>query len=423
MRWLLVACLAACSHDSMAIEVVTSDPAIARVELVLVQGRCDGCDGLAPPSSLKKADGDVYYQLTGDRFTAPVVDGVAGFTLEPGKDDDLPKLGAIGFAAQGVPKAIALVDQDIHIKDHLGEVFQIALTTREIQPAVGALPGFTVDANDTVVVWRAPHAADTAASCIAVLGSTNTFVVPSDDPDCDGITGAAECDAFWYQYAKPSDTMNPQYCLEQPSSDKPCQVGTEVGCVDGQSQAGCAPDAICVPQRACVDCTDPSDPMCADHVGTDTGGGIPRIHCQVPLVGTQGNYTSCTVGTQAINLSSQFTAGGMCNPGLLAANVPLPVTPAQTIAVNTSQGPVAFQITNPILACQFTLLVMATVSGAPSGSVPGLVVLHGPTRAIVMPLVVDYTIAGAACQGTSTAPVCNIDTNAFADPMWNCASQ
>ena len=39
MRWLLVACLAACSHNSLAIEVVTSDPNIARVELVIVQGR------------------------------------------------------------------------------------------------------------------------------------------------------------------------------------------------------------------------------------------------------------------------------------------------------------------------------------------------------------------------------------------------
>ncbi|HET9992032.1 MAG TPA: hypothetical protein VFQ65_26060, partial [Kofleriaceae bacterium] len=331
--------------------------------------------------------------------------------------DDIPRLAALGFDAQGVPKAIGVLDQDIHIKQHLGEIIRLDLTTRDIQAAVRA------GSNDTVVVWRAPNAPDTAASCIAVLGATNTFVVPPDDPDCDGITGAAECDPFWYKYSKPTNTGMPQYCLEQEDGGTPCMIGTELGCVDGMSQAGCHPNNICVPQRACTDCTDPSDPMCANHVGTDSSSGIPRIHCMIPLVGTSGNYTSCTTGTAPINLDAQFTGGGTCMPGLIAASTPLPLMPMQTLAVDTGQGPATFLVSGLLPSCQFTLIVMASVSSPPSRSVPGLVVLHGPTRAIVIPLVVDYVTAGTVCTGTSTAPVCTIDGNAFSDPMWTCAAQ
>ena len=422
---LVLACVAACSHNSMVIEVVTSDPQVARVELVLVESHCDSCTGDAPPSSLTKATGDVYYQLAGDRFTAPVSAGVAGFTLEPGADsDEILRLGAIGFDAQGIPKGIALIDQDIHIKQHLGEVFRVDLTSRDIQPAVGPLPGFTINPNDTVIVWRAPNAPDTTASCIAVLGAANTFVVPHDDPDCDGITGAAECDPFWYEYAKPANTTTPQYCLEQQSSIHPCTIGTEVGCVDGQSQEGCHPDNYCMPERACVDCNDPTDPQCTDKVGTDSNGVVPRIHCLVPLVGVQGNYVSCTTGIAAINFDAQFTTPSACEPGLIKPILTLPPAPMSSLAVDTGQGPVTFTIANPMAPCTFQIIPIATVSNIPSRSVPAMVVLHGPTRELILPLVVDFTSAGqTGCSGTATAVSCTVDASAFADPMWTCASQ
>jgi hypothetical protein len=430
MRWLLVAGLAACSHNSMAIEVVTSDRDVARVELVIVQGKCDTCTGDAPPSSLAKPTGDVYYQLAGDRFTAPVTSGVAGFTLEPGADDNLAKLGAIGFDAQGVPKAIALIDQDIHIKQHLGEVIQVQLQTRDIVSAAGALPGtFTIGANDEVVVWRAPSAPDTAPSCIAVLGAgsaataTNTFVVPPDDSDCDGITGAAECDPFWYMYSKPTDSAHPQYCLEQAAAAKPCQIGTEIGCVDGQSQAGCMPAGYCVPNQACTDCTDPTDPQCPDHVGNDSVAGVPRIHCTIPLVGAPGNYTSCPTGIAAINIDTPYTGGATCAPPLLIKTpLTFPVTAQQSIGIDTGQGPVSLLIAGFMSPCEFQIIPMATVSSIPSHSVPALVQLHGPTRQILLPLVVDFTNANTTvCSGALTAASCTV-SDSFVDPMWTCAT-
>src|SRR3569623_1902393 len=194
MRWLLVACLAACSHDSMAIEVVRSDASITRVELVIVESHCDTCAGAAPPGAQATPTGDDYYQFAGDRFIAPVSAGVAGFTLLPGASDHIPKLGAIGFDAQGTAEGIALLDQDIHITAHLGEVIQLELSGKPAQ----------------TIVWRAPNAPDTAESCIAILSDHDAFVVPRDDQDCDGVTGADECDPFWYLYAKPADTT-PQY--------------------------------------------------------------------------------------------------------------------------------------------------------------------------------------------------------------------
>jgi hypothetical protein len=412
----------------MAIEVVKSDPSIAGVELVLVQVRCDTCTGDAPPSSLVKATGAVFYQVAGDRFTAPVAGGVAGFTLEPGANDDIPKLGAIGFDAQGVPKAIALLDQDIQIKQHLGEVIQVELVTRDIQPAVGALPAFTVDPNDTVVVWRAPNAPDTASSCIAVLGpsnattATNTFVVPADDSDCDGITGAAECDPLWYEYAKPTDTAHPQYCLAQDSSTKPCQIGTETGCVDGASQAGCSPSRYCVPEQACVDCTDPTDPQCPIKVGNESVAGVPRIHCTIPLVGAQNNYTSCPTGIAAVNIDPQFT-GGACTPLLIKAPLAFPIAALQTIAIDTGQGPVSLMIQGSIAPCEFQIVPVATVSNIPSHSVPAIVELHGQAHDILVPLVVDFTNANqTVCSGAQTAVSCTV-SDSFDDPMWTCATQ
>jgi len=430
MRWLLVACLAACSHNSMAIEVTTSDPNIARVELVLVQGRCDTCTGDAPPSSLMKPTGPVFYQVAGDRFTAPVAGGVAGFTLEPGASDDIPSLAAIGFDAQGVPKAIAVLDQDIQINQHLGEVIQVELVTRDIQPAAGALPGaFTIDSNDAVVVWRAPNAPDTAESCIAVLGpgnatsATNTFVVPPDDSDCDGITGAAECDPLWYKYSKPTDTAHPQYCLAQDTA-KLCQIGTETGCVDGLSQAGCMPGRYCVPKQACTDCTDPTDPQCPDHVGNDSIAGVPRIHCTIPLVGGPGNFKSCPTGIAAVNIDQPYMGGGVaCEPLLINTPLAFPIVAQQSIAFDTGQGPVALMIQAPIAPCEFQIVPMATVSSVPSRSVPALVQLHGVTRDILVPLVVDFTNSNlTACAGAQTAASCTV-SDSFTDPMWTCAAQ
>lgn len=425
MRWLLVACLAACSHDSLAIEVVTSDPDVARVELVLVERHCDACNGDAPPSSVMKGDGDVYYQYAGDRFTAPVSGGVAGFTLEPGSSDDIPKLAAIGFDAQNVAKAIALLDQDIQISQHLGEVIQLDLVTRDIAPVVGPLPGaFTIGADDEVVVWRAPNAPDTAQSCIAVISSTgkDTFVVPADDQDCDGITGAAECDPFWYLYAKPASTT--QYCLAQESADKPCMVGTETGCVDGQSQAGCHPLDACVPQRACTDCSDPTDPECPDHVGTESAPGVARVHCTIPLVGGPGNYMACPTGIAPVNVDMPYASAttATCDPGFIKTPVMFPVNPQPSLAFDTGQGAVTLMIANSMMPCEFQIVPTANVSSIPSRSVPGLVVLHGPTRELLLPLVVEFTNATqTVCSGAATAASCTVDPASFADPMWSCA--
>lgn len=410
MRWLLVACLAACSHDSMVIEVVTSDSTIARVELVLVESHCDACTGDAPPGAQDKTAGDIYYQFAGDRFIAPVSSGVAGFTLVPGASDHIPKLGAIGFDALGVAKGIALLDQDIHIKDHLGEVIQLELAGTTAQ----------------TIVWRAPNAPETAESCIAMLGASGhgTFVVPADDQDCDGITGAAECDPFWYLYAKPADTSEPQYCLEQQSASTSCMVGTEVGCVDGQTQAGCHPTSYCVPQRACTDCSDPTDPGCVDHVGTDSAPAVPRIHCTIPLVGGPGNYTACPTGIAPVNVDMPYATAttAMCSPGFIKAPVMFPINPQQSVAFDTGQGGVTLMIGSSNMPCEFQIVPVASVSNIPSRSVPALVVLHGPTRAMLLPLVVEFTNANqTVCSGALTAASCTVDSASFADPMWTCA--
>jgi hypothetical protein len=149
---------------------------------------------------------------------------------------------------------------------------------------------------------------------------------------------------------------------------------------------------------------------------------VPRIHCTIPLIGTSGNYTSCPTGIAPVNIDPPYNGGGACNPSLIKVPLTFPVMAQQSIAIDTGQGPVSLQIVGAIAPCEFQIVPMATVSSIPSRSVPALVKLHGPTREILIPLVVDFTNANTTvCSGALTATSCTI-SDSFTDPMWTCAT-
>ena len=418
-RALVLAALAAgCSETSLAIEVASDNPAITHVELLIVDRACSDCSGVAPPTATERPEGKVAY-TAGTRFTAPVTGGIAGFRLEAGgASDDVPALVAIGFGAGEQPLAIAQLTSDFHVNAHLGEIFHLDLVTRRIDETQPAATGDM--AADSVVVWRAPNADPaTTPSCLAFepTSGTNTFVVPPDDPDCDGITGSAECDAFWYQYAKPNPGV-PQLCFAQPAATSPCTIGTETTCIDGQAQDGCTPGATCVPARVCETCQSPTDPQCASHVGLDSSPGVPRLRCTVPLVGAANTRTACTSPSPAVNLDPKFNA--FCMPGFVSAGAMLPLVPTGTISFDTGQGTAMLTISQTVAPCEFQIAVQATTDGIPNPSVPGLLVLKGSSHQLVMPLVVEFSDGGTACVGQVSAPSCTIEQSSFADPIWTC---
>jgi hypothetical protein len=182
------------------------------------------------------------------------------------------------------------------------------------------------------------------------------------------------------------------------------------------------PENYCVPRQACIDCTDPTDPQCPDKVGNDSIAGVPRIHCTIPLIGTSGNFTSCPTGIAPINIDTAYNGNSACNPSLIKAPLMFPIAAQQSIGIDTGQGPVTLTIQNAVAPCEFQIVPTATVSSIPSHSVPAIVKLHGPTREILIPLVVDFTNASmTVCSGALTAASCTI-SDSFTDPMWTCAT-
>jgi hypothetical protein len=429
MRWVLVAALVGCSQRSMAIEVHTTVPGVDHVELVIVRDQCsdDACTGVAPPSSIAKPTGTIYYQVAGERFVADVRGDIAGFLLEPGTDDYVPRVAAIGFGGFGAnekPLGIGIIDTDFHIKDHLGEVFQLELSPHAIQQAEGAVP-FDVGPDDLVVVWRAPNAPETAQSCLAIQPRSGaaTFVVPEDDPDCDGIIGRAECDPFWYQYVKPT-TGTEQACFAQHATSDPCIVGRETTCVDGQEDQ-CTPGTFCVPSATCHDCNSVFDPGCLDKVAKETDPTVAKVTCKVPVLTNAGMFNACPGASMPVGLNVQFNNAD-CMPGLVPRSLALPLQQQPTLAFDTGEGVVSVTVVpSGFNDCSFQLALPTTpLSGMPQQQIPGVVLLHGASHQLVLPLVVDFVMSTAiACGAPDTKIQCAaVPASIASDPIWTCGT-
>lgn len=409
----------------MAIEVHTTDPAVDHVELMIVKDQCtsDDCVGVAPPSSIEKPPGSVYYQIAGDRFVAPVTNDVAGFRLEPGDDDYIPRLGAIGFTAEDKPLGIGIIDTDFHIKEHLGEVFQLELAQHPIEQAEGATP-FDVGADDLVVVWRAPNAPPVAQSCLAIQPRSGpaTFVVPKDDPDCDGITGHDECDPFWYQYVRPA-TGTDQACFAQSSPTAPCILGRETTCVDGHEDQ-CTPGNFCVPAAACHDCSSVFDPNCLDKLAQNSDPTVAKIVCKVPVIQQAQMYSTCPGASLGTSLNALFNNQN-CMPGILPRNATMPFLPQQAIGFDTGVGTATLMLIPPVSNdCLFQFTIQTALSDVPPEQVPGAVLLRGASHDVIVPLVVDFVLATqTVCTGIDTKLQCSaMAASSTADPVWTCGA-
>jgi len=428
MRWLLVAALAGCSQSSMAIEVHTTVPGVDHVELLIVRDQCsdDACKGVAPPSSTDRPLGTIYYQVAGERFTAAVSGDIAGFRLEPGDDDYVPRVAAIGFDAGEKPLGIGVIDTDFHIKEHLGEVFQLELAPHAIQQVEGATP-FDVGTDDLVVVWRAPNAPATAQSCLAIQprSGPGTFVVPETDPDCDGITGADECDPFWYKFVRKPDGTE-QACFAQHASTEPCIVGRETTCVDGQADQ-CTPGMFCVPSVACHDCTSVFDPACLDKVATNNDPSVAKITCNIPVLMNAGMFKVCPAQAAVAGMNPLFNSGN-CMPGLVPRAFSLPVLPQPAISFDTGEGFVSLTVVpSGLNDCSFALASsMSPLAGMPQevDQTPGAVVLHGTSHQLVLPLVVHFAESSqTACGAGGTDMQCSaVPTSIASDPIWSCGT-
>lgn len=245
--------LGACDPDATILEVDGQAVAADRVELVIAGSACgSGCTVTGPSGAPAKP---VFLRDGLARTQATTDSGIARFQLEaPDASaaqviDKLIVVGWKGDQAVGFAKVESLpLDQP--------GIFQVALDKLTQQRALN--------------VWTNDDAAPTSAqfACVTANAGTSSSltIVPAEDPDCDGFTGAQECPGgdHVYRYTQPVklDDMTQANCAHDGAfasgtASAACRLGG-TGCTDGMTDippdAACQVSKFCVPEAVCQAC-------------------------------------------------------------------------------------------------------------------------------------------------------------------------
>ncbi len=253
MRGLVwLSCLiAACSGYGIYVEVQINGLEVASVELVLADGLCKLADG----SSCDRLQGKAFkaavdapghiFKREAARETTTIEDGSAWFEI-PAGDRTLDMVFALGRDANRNIVGVAVMPDTLDLREE-PVIYRVVL-----DPAQPLLPRQPVDTAVTAE-WSTD-----ADQCIGVrpvnpgdLGPI--FIVPADNPDCDGATGEGECDPLWYDGFS-FDESTAAHC-SQPSQVIPgaCVLGHVPACVENQSAeiSGCVESNQCLPTAVC----------------------------------------------------------------------------------------------------------------------------------------------------------------------------
>jgi hypothetical protein len=268
-RWLVLALALAACEEGLFIEVhrpadVTAD----RVQLLIADRPCE-LDGerctTMQPEGVRTLEGEVYFRDAVYESIAELDDdGVAVFQL--GRTDlTLPLVIAVGLV-DGQPTSVAVMKQTIDLSRHAA-VYRV-----ELEPAV---PLGSTQPGTRAVVEGARDAR--TLECLGVDGPEGPlFVVPADDPDCDGVA-PPECDPLAYLGASITD----HHCTTKNGDlGGACTAGHEVCREDPSSNApACTTERYCVPDALCGNGCG-RDEAC--HAATLATLERPRLHCKLP---------------------------------------------------------------------------------------------------------------------------------------------
>jgi hypothetical protein len=352
--------------------------------------------------------GDVSFLDSTRRLLAPrESDGYARFQLEAGDHASLPAIYVVGFDGNDKPTGFAEVD-DVHIPQSGHEEWKIVLQPATFGPA-------RASDGDTIWVWREPlnkpYSGDPDhASCLGIehaSGSTS-FIVPDDDPDCDGVkTGdPLECNAYWFEYQTPPQAGAGACTTTASVSGNPvCELGRPVACIDAIGP-GCGTleqGRVCVPDATCPACGANVTTTCLQTLFADTS--VPKLRCTFPL---QTTGIPCANNMTTADLSTVLS-GGSCPQVGFVAGVPL-ATPALQLAVGTA----TVAVSAPASGCAFPVTWSGTAMPGAHGSSLFEVDL-GNGRLLVFPFLVNFT---GDC--TLNQPECVIEPSPSTDHMWSC---
>ena len=249
---------AACgSHSGAYLDVHVDDPSIGTVALYIGDAPCmdprtgsaTACNGIAPAGETSSLgvgqSGGAWFRDSNETFTAKVVNGIAQFHLEPTGGDQTVEIIAIGYAGDpGARDAVAS-----HVLDNVtipaGDAIDIRTTLDAAAPvATNEDPHTPQPDGNYALVWTSINA---PAECVLAEQwsggkAKRTYIVPSEDSDCDGLLtfdesgnnrNPLECDPLWFD-RKTAIASGASTCatLSALNSAQVCMIGGPA-CVDG----------------------------------------------------------------------------------------------------------------------------------------------------------------------------------------------
>ncbi len=312
--------VAACGKvgNGAYVSVQVGDKAIDTVVLYLGLDPCTDQDqavcAITPQgvgSSLAPGSGGgSWYRDANNDYSAAVSAGTAHFHIEASAADQTLQLVAVGLSGgrYGTPVASRVL-RDVVVPAR--KAVEIDADLQRAAPLAASDGQQDQPDGDYVAIWQSQNPAAVSDCVVAEHWSggnaTRTFVVPMEDPDCDGYATSdpLECDPLWFDRMTMVARFSDSNCAtgQHVANISSCVLGG-VPCIDGKgTSAGsgmCDPvdPTTCVPQAVC-------NSMCAQ-----PGAQLPGCFINGPLVPTTlvcTLYATGGVGTPCSAPSPAFT--------------------------------------------------------------------------------------------------------------------
>jgi hypothetical protein len=423
--------MAGCFSDrGLAIEVDVGDTGATSVELYVGEFDCTpgdntagiSCTSIAPPDGTIALAGDVFLRNDPVPYTAPVKDGKATFVITSDTAKTLPVVIAVGSVSdsQGVRGLATL--RELELPANSARIVTTTLVSAHpVQPQQS--DSETMDlTEDRVMVW--PEA-NPQRPCVVVEHWRSgepvrrEFLVPDEDPDCDGVPN--ECNAAAYLGTSAGGMASEPNCFA--GQDGACVLGS-LPCndVSGPEPGTCTAqqdqDTVCVPSQFCG-CTS-LEPACMQ-IEMDAGV-LPHITCTIPTT-AEGN--PCSNNNSIFMDLAKFYPSASCDPPRLGS---LQLTALSTNTNNFSFGGAVMALESPGSPCQFSIVWKSGTHTPPLEALVvveyGVVQLQTGDRITLVPITFGFNhnnLGTGTCDMQPfqcTPPDPPLDP---LDPLWACA--